>query len=103
MNHRYQTRKKNSNDFKALEKGCGKLHKQVEELHKHFEDETLTRIDLENNLQSIKEEIATYRKLIEIGEANMNTNHALLPIFESAAGGRKQQLLSINNKNSYIL
>jgi lamin B len=49
--------KKNSDDFKDLEFECGKLRKQVEESHKHLEDETLARIDLENNLQSMQEEL----------------------------------------------
>lgn len=51
-------RKKTSDDLKDLEKDCEKLRKQVEELRKHLEDETLARIDLENNLQSLREELS---------------------------------------------
>jgi lamin B len=51
-------RKKISDDFKDLDKECEKLRKQVEELRKHLEDETLARIDLENNLQSLREELS---------------------------------------------
>jgi lamin B len=50
--------KKTSDDFKDLENECGKLRKQVEDLHKDLEDETLARIDVENNLQSVREELS---------------------------------------------
>ena len=51
-------RKKATDEVKDLEKECEKLRKQVEELRKHLEDETLARIDLENNLQSLREELS---------------------------------------------
>lgn len=50
-------RKKATDEVKDLEKECEKLRKQVEELRKHLEDETLARIDLENNVQSLREEL----------------------------------------------
>ncbi|KAJ9584207.1 hypothetical protein L9F63_021442 [Diploptera punctata] len=51
-------RKKATDEMKELEKECEKLRKQVEELRKHLEDETLARIDLENNVQSLREELS---------------------------------------------
>ncbi|KAJ4447794.1 hypothetical protein ANN_09802, partial [Periplaneta americana] len=51
-------RKKATDEMKDLEKECEKLRKQVEELRKHLEDETLARIDLENNVQSLREELS---------------------------------------------
>ena len=51
-------RKKANDELKELEKECEKLRKQVEELRKHLEDETLARIDLENNVQSLREELS---------------------------------------------
>ncbi|KDR19813.1 lamin Dm0-like [Zootermopsis nevadensis] len=50
-------RKKATDEVKELEKECEKLRKQVEDLRKHLEDETLARIDLENNVQSLREEL----------------------------------------------
>ncbi|PSN52874.1 Lamin-C [Blattella germanica] len=51
-------RKKAVDELKELEKECDKLRRQLDELRKHLEDETLARVDLENNLQSIKEELS---------------------------------------------
>ena len=51
-------RKKATDEMKELEKECEKLRKQLEELRKHLEDETLARIDLENNVQSLREELS---------------------------------------------
>ncbi|KAL3270634.1 hypothetical protein HHI36_021165 [Cryptolaemus montrouzieri] len=45
------------NDAKDLEKERDKLRKQVEELRKNLEEESLARVDVENNNQSLKEEL----------------------------------------------
>ncbi|XP_044763189.1 lamin Dm0-like isoform X2 [Coccinella septempunctata] len=44
-------------DAKDLEKERDKLRKQVEELRKSLEEESLARVDVENNNQSLKEEL----------------------------------------------
>lgn len=50
-------RKKAQDELKDLEKENDKLKKMLEALRKNLEEETLTRVDLENNIQSLKEEL----------------------------------------------
>jgi lamin B len=50
-------RKKYQDDAKELEKECEKLRKELEELRKQLGEETLARVDLENNIQSLREEL----------------------------------------------
>lgn len=49
--------KKANADLKDLEKEHDKLKKQLDALRKNLEEETLARVDLENNIQSLKEEL----------------------------------------------
>ena len=49
--------KKASADLKDLEKEHDKLKKLLDSLRKNLEEETLARVDLENNIQSLKEEL----------------------------------------------
>lgn len=50
-------RKKAQEELKELEKENDKLKKMLENLRKNLEEETLARVDLENNIQSLKEEL----------------------------------------------
>lgn len=50
-------RKKLQDENKELEKENDKLKKMLEALRKNLEEETLARVDLENNIQSLKEEL----------------------------------------------
>lgn len=50
-------RKKAQDEVKELEKELDKLKKMLEALRKNLEEETLARVDLENNIQSLKEEL----------------------------------------------
>lgn len=50
-------RKKLSEKERELEKEVARLQTLVEDARKHLEAETLHRIDLENNIQSLKEDI----------------------------------------------
>ncbi|GAB0093121.1 Lamin Dm0 [Sergentomyia squamirostris] len=50
-------RKKFQDDAKELEKENEKLRKQLDEMRKHLEEETLARVDLENSIQSLREEL----------------------------------------------
>lgn len=50
-------RKKCSDELKDAEKELLKLRKQVDELRKALEEETLARIDLQNNISSLREEL----------------------------------------------
>lgn len=50
-------RKKAQDELKDLEKEHDKLKKMLEALRKNLEEETLARVDLENNIQSLREEL----------------------------------------------
>ncbi|XP_059610042.1 lamin Dm0-like [Phlebotomus argentipes] len=50
-------RKKYHDEVKELEKELDKLRKHLEEMRKHLEEETLARVDLENSIQSLREEL----------------------------------------------
>uniref|UniRef100_A0A6M2DF88 Putative nuclear envelope protein n=1 Tax=Xenopsylla cheopis TaxID=163159 RepID=A0A6M2DF88_XENCH len=62
INGKYNTavleRKKATDDCKDLEKELNKVRRQLDELRKNLEEETLARVDVENNLQSLKEDLA---------------------------------------------
>ncbi|GLH11020.1 Lamin Dm0 [Gryllus bimaculatus] len=51
-------RQKIKDELKELEKENEALRKQVEDLRRNLEEETLTRVDLENSLQSLREELS---------------------------------------------
>lgn len=50
-------RKKAQDEVKDLEREVLKLRKQLEDARKHLEEETLARVDLENTVQSLREEL----------------------------------------------
>jgi lamin B len=50
-------RKKAQDELKDLEKEHDKLKKMLDALRKNLEEETLARVDLENNIQSLREEL----------------------------------------------
>lgn len=50
-------RKKAQEEVKDLEREVLKLRKQLEDARKHLEEETLARVDLENTVQSLREEL----------------------------------------------
>ncbi|XP_046398629.1 lamin Dm0-like [Ischnura elegans] len=50
-------RKKLLDQIKELEKEVEKLRKQLNDTRKQLEEETLARVDLENNVQTLKEEL----------------------------------------------
>uniref|UniRef100_A0A6B2EE79 Putative nuclear envelope protein n=1 Tax=Phlebotomus kandelakii TaxID=1109342 RepID=A0A6B2EE79_9DIPT len=50
-------RKKYQDEAKELEKEVDKLRKQLAEMRRNLEEETLARVDLENSIQSLKEEL----------------------------------------------
>lgn len=51
-------RKKAVDDAKEFEKEAAKLRKQLDDLRKQLEQETLARVDLENTVQSLREELS---------------------------------------------
>ncbi|XP_044738156.1 lamin Dm0-like [Chrysoperla carnea] len=57
-NQALNDRKKLNDDLKEAEKELVKLRRQVDELRKALEEETLARVDLQNNIQSLREECA---------------------------------------------
>lgn len=58
-------RKKAQDDAKELEKENEKLKKQLADLRKALEQETLARVDLENNIQSLREELTFKDQVFE--------------------------------------
>lgn len=58
-------RKKAQDDCKELEKENEKLKKQLADLRKALEQETLARVDLENNIQSLREELTFKDQIFE--------------------------------------
>ncbi|XP_063704304.1 lamin Dm0-like isoform X2 [Culicoides brevitarsis] len=58
-------RKKAQDDCKELEKENDKLKKQIADLRKALEQETLARVDLENNIQSLREELTFKDQVFE--------------------------------------
>lgn len=62
-------RKKAMDELKELEKENDRLRKQLEEARKQLEDETLARVDLENNIQSLREEL-TFKDQVHTQELN---------------------------------
>ncbi|KAK7862761.1 hypothetical protein R5R35_010381 [Gryllus longicercus] len=56
-------RQKIKDELKELEKENEALRKQVEDLRRNLEEETLTRVDLENSLQSLREELSFKEQL----------------------------------------
>jgi lamin B len=50
-------RKKYQEEAKELEKECERMRKEFEDLRKQIGEETLARVDLENNIQSLREEL----------------------------------------------
>ncbi|KAL1114859.1 hypothetical protein AAG570_007683, partial [Ranatra chinensis] len=57
-NQLQQERKKLADENKNLEKERNKLATQLSEARKFLEEETLLRVDLENSIQSVREELA---------------------------------------------
>lgn len=60
-------RKKAMDDAKDLEKENEKLRKTLDDLRKNLEEETLARVDLENTVQSLREEL-TFKDQIHAQE-----------------------------------
>lgn len=58
FNQSQADRKKLQDKERELEKENEKLKGLLEDARKHLEEETLQRIDLENNIQSLKEDIS---------------------------------------------
>lgn len=66
-------RKKLQDELREIEKESAKLRKSFESMRKDLEHETLIRVDLENNLQSLREEL-TFKEQVhsqELAESKM--------------------------------
>ncbi|XP_020289513.1 lamin-C-like isoform X2 [Pseudomyrmex gracilis] len=58
FNQSQSERKKLGDEKRELEKEVDRLKAQLDDARKHLEEETLQRIDLENNIQTLKEDIS---------------------------------------------
>lgn len=74
-------RKKAMDDVAELQKELDRLRKQLEEARKHLEDETLARVDLENNIQSLREEL-TFKDQIHSQEMSETRTRRQVEISE---------------------
>lgn len=70
-------------DARELEKERDKLKKQVEELRKQLEEESLARVDVENNNQSLREELS-FKDQVSLKyvwcSLNVNVRHVLFTL-----------------------
>ncbi|XP_073826326.1 lamin [Musca autumnalis] len=74
-------RKKAVDDLNECQKELDRLRKQLDEARKHLEDETLARVDLENNIQSLREEL-TFKDQIHSQEINETRSRRQVEISE---------------------
>lgn len=74
-------RKKAVDDAKDLERELNKLRKQFEENRKSLEEETLARVDLENTVQSLREEL-TFKDQVHVRELNETRSRRQVDISE---------------------
>lgn len=74
-------RKKALEELNDLQIEFERTRKQFEEARKNLEDETLTRVDLENNIQSLREEL-TFKDQIHIQEINESRSRRQVEISE---------------------
>lgn len=74
-------RKKMSDELKDVQNELDRLRKQLDEARKHLEDETLARVDLENNIQSLREEL-TFKDQIHSQEINETRSRRQVEISE---------------------
>lgn len=74
-------RKKAVEELNDLQIEFERTRKQFEEARKNLEDETLTRVDLENNIQSLREEL-TFKDQIHIQEINESRSRRQVEISE---------------------
>uniref|UniRef100_A0A2M4BJ15 Putative nuclear envelope protein n=1 Tax=Anopheles marajoara TaxID=58244 RepID=A0A2M4BJ15_9DIPT len=73
--------KKTKDEQKELEKELAKLKKQLDTARKNLEEETLARVDLENTVQSLREEL-TFKDQIHQQEVNETKNRRQIDITE---------------------
>ncbi|XP_052888452.1 lamin Dm0 [Anopheles moucheti] len=73
--------KKAKDDQKELEKELAKLKKQLEALRKNLEDETLTRVELENTVQTLREEL-TFKDQVHLQEISETKTRRQVEISE---------------------
>lgn len=74
-------RKKAIDELNDLQKELDRLRKQLDEARKNLEDETLARVDLENNIQSLREEL-TFKDQIHSQEINETRSRRQVEISE---------------------
>lgn len=72
--------KKAINDARDLEKERDKLRKQAEELRKQLEEESLARVDVENNNQTLREELSFKDQVSRLSHFHIKKNKFLLAI-----------------------
>lgn len=74
-------RKRAQDELKELEKEVARLKKQLETLRKNLEEETLARVDLENTVQSLREEL-TFKDQVHLQELTETKSRRQVEISE---------------------
>lgn len=74
-------RKKAVDELRDIQNEVERLRKQLDEARKHLEDETLARVDLENNIQSLREEL-TFKDQIHTQEISETRSRRQVEISE---------------------
>lgn len=74
-------RKKAADELNDVQTEFERARKQLEEARKNLEDETLARVDLENNIQSLREEL-TFKDQIHLQEINETRSRRQVEISE---------------------
>lgn len=85
MNGKYNNamgdRKNAMDEHKELEKELERLRKLLDETRKQLEAETLARVDLENNIQSLREEL-TFKDQVHMQELNETRTRRQIEVSE---------------------
>uniref|UniRef100_A0A1B0A5V1 LTD domain-containing protein n=1 Tax=Glossina pallidipes TaxID=7398 RepID=A0A1B0A5V1_GLOPL len=74
-------RKKAVDELNDLQKELDRLRNLLDEARKNLEDETLARVDLENNIQSLREEL-TFKDQVHMQEINETRSRRQVEISE---------------------
>lgn len=74
-------RKKALDELNDLKKDCERLRQQLQDARKMLEEETLARVDLENSVQSLREEL-TFKDQVHVQEVNETRSRRQVDITE---------------------
>lgn len=83
FNQSQAERKKLAEKERELEKELDRMKGLLDDARKHLEEETLQRIDLENNIQSLKEDISFKDQVYQQELSETRTRRQVSKLFET--------------------